>query len=134
MFIDIAIVFLFFYFMLVVIHSSSARQAEVCESKGHKVEPNAHLAEGSNIEKPKRNTATDEGNLVLRCTEVSGLGCSSEKRVKAEKPSHDATDSSQKSSKTEAVSLLIVEDGVSRSPVKKEVCLLIIVFPIVHLC
>ncbi|XP_021767940.1 uncharacterized protein LOC110732325 [Chenopodium quinoa] len=105
-------------FKAVVIHSTSARQAEVCESKSHKVASNGSLSEGSNIEKPKRNAATDEGNLILRSPEVAGLGCSIEKRVKAEKPGHDATDSSQKSAKTDAV--VVEKDNNTISPIKKE--------------
>ena len=70
-----------FYFMLVVVHSTSGRQAEVCEDKAHKV---------------------DGGNSVIR----RGLVCSSEKRVMAEKLGHDSVDSSQKSVKKEVCALI----------------------------
>lgn len=103
-----------------VIHSTSGRQTEVCESKSHKVASNAHLAEVSNIEKFKRNAAVDEDNLVPRTPEGSGLGCSSDKRFKAEKPGQDVTDSSQKSPKTEVVPLLSAEKGGTGNSVMKE--------------
>lgn len=98
----------------------------MCESKANKVASNAHLAEGSNIEKSKKNAATDEGNLVLRSPEAAGLGCLSEKRVKAEKLGHDTSDGAQKSAKAEVAPLLFAEkDSIARTPIKKEVHVLI---------
>uniref|UniRef100_A0A803L5D6 Zinc finger PHD-type domain-containing protein n=1 Tax=Chenopodium quinoa TaxID=63459 RepID=A0A803L5D6_CHEQI len=100
--------------------ASHREQDDVKKSKvqNFKAASNGSLSEGSNIEKPKRNAATDEGNLILRSPEVAGLGCSIEKRVKAEKPGHDATDSSQKSAKTDAV--VVEKDNNTISPIKKE--------------
>ncbi|CAO2837800.1 unnamed protein product [Amaranthus hypochondriacus] len=66
-----------------VVHSTSGRQAEVCEDKTHKV---------------------DGGNSEIR----SGLVCSSEKRVMTEKLGHDSIDSSQKSVKKEEAFLNVM--------------------------
>ncbi|KAL2902961.1 hypothetical protein RDABS01_028043 [Bienertia sinuspersici] len=104
-----------------VVHSSSARQAEVCENKAYKMASNAHVAEGSNIGKPKRNAANDEGNAVLRSPEVPIHGSSSEKRVKTENPVHNATDCVQKSVKIEIAPLPFADkNSTARSPIKKE--------------
>lgn len=84
--------------MLVVEHSTSVMQTEVCGNK-----------------------ANDDDNLVIRSPETSGLVCSNKKRSEAEKPGHVAVDSSQKSGKTEAV---LPPDGFEKVSVEIEVCVI----------